>query len=80
MSAGTGVRHSEFNHVEDRSRALPADLDHPERGGMPPGYEQKRFADAEKRGRLRLVRLPTAATARFHPPGCPALCRAPRRG
>ena len=55
MSAGTGVRHSEFN-------ASDTDLVHflqiwvlPERDGLPPSYEQKAFADDGKRGRLRLV-------------------------
>ena len=55
MTAGTGVRHSEFN-ASDR------ELVHflqiwilPERDGLEPGYEQKNFPDAEKRGRLRLV-------------------------
>jgi quercetin 2,3-dioxygenase len=55
MSAGTGVRHSEYNASE-------ADPVHflqiwivPERQGLKPGYEQKTFAAEEKRGRLRLV-------------------------
>ena len=55
MSAGDGVRHSEFN-------ASKTDLVHflqiwilPERPGGAPGYEQKAFTPAEKRGRLRLV-------------------------
>ena len=54
MSAGTGVRHSEMN-------ASPVDPVHflqiwlyPERRGRAPGYEQKQFPAAEKRGRLRL--------------------------
>ena len=58
MSAGTGVRHSEFNNS-------PADPVHlfqiwilPERDGLPPGYEQRRFSDEEKRGRLRLIASP----------------------
>jgi hypothetical protein len=33
----------------------------PERGGIAPSYEQKTFADAEKRDRLRLVASPDAA-------------------
>lgn len=57
MSAGAGVTHSEFN-------ASPKDLVHflqiwiiPDRDqlGIPPSYEQKRYDDAEKRGKLRLV-------------------------
>ncbi len=55
MSAGTGVRHSEFN-------ASDADPVHflqiwvlPAANGMEPGYEQKAFTAEDKRGRLRLV-------------------------
>ena len=55
MSAGTGVLHSEFN----ASRAEPVHFLQiwivPEATGIAPSYEQKHFADAEKRGRLRLV-------------------------
>jgi len=55
MSAGTGVRHSEFN-------ASDSELVHflqiwilPESEGIEPSYEQTHFAEDEKRGRLRLV-------------------------
>jgi hypothetical protein len=55
MSAGTGIRHSEFNH----SREAPVHFFQiwllPEREGLAPGYEQKHFAPDEKRNRLRLV-------------------------
>jgi quercetin 2,3-dioxygenase len=55
MSAGKGIRHSEFN----ASRSEPVHLLQiwiiPERRGLEPGYEEKSFPAEEKRGRLRLV-------------------------
>jgi len=58
MSAGRGVRHSEFN-------PSPASLVHflqiwiqPNAEGIEPSYEEKRFTPAEKRGRLRLIASP----------------------
>src|SRR5271157_1626012 len=55
MSAGTGVRHSEYNASQtDPVRFLQIWII-PERQGLRPGYEQKTFAEAEKRGKLRLV-------------------------
>jgi quercetin 2,3-dioxygenase len=58
MSAGRGVRHSEFN-------PSPATLVHflqiwiqPNVQGIEPSYEEKRFTPAEKRGRLRLIASP----------------------
>jgi quercetin 2,3-dioxygenase len=58
MSAGRGVRHSEFN-------PSPASLVHflqiwiqPSVQGIEPSYEEKRFAPEEKRGRLRLIASP----------------------
>ena len=58
MSAGTGVRHSEFN-------ASKSDLVHflqiwllPEKPDLPPSYEQKNFEPAARRGKLLLVASP----------------------
>ncbi|MET3622815.1 pirin family protein [Burkholderia ambifaria] len=58
MSAGTGLMHSETNAWCDRPlHLLQIWLQPAERGGRP-GYAQRRFADDEKRGRLRLVASP----------------------
>src|SRR5437016_6639477 len=55
MTAGTGIRHSEFNP----SSAEPVHLYQiwllPERAGLTPGYEQKAFPDADKHNRWRVV-------------------------
>lgn len=55
MSAGRGVRHSEFNHAPDQTTHLFQIWIEPRKTGIEPGYEQKGFADADKRGRLRLI-------------------------
>lgn len=55
MSAGTGIRHSEFNHsTEDPVHFLQIWII-PEQDGLEPSYEQKAFGEADKRGRLALV-------------------------
>ena len=58
MSAGTGVRHSEFNH----SRSEPVHFLQiwiiPSQRGIAPSYEEKHFAPDAKRGHLRLVGSP----------------------
>ena len=55
MSAGTGIRHSEFNH----SRSAPVHLLQiwivPERGGIAPAYQQLHFPREAKLGKLLLV-------------------------
>lgn len=55
MSAGTGVRHSEFNASATEPVHFYQVWILPEATGLLPGYEQKTFAEADKRGRLRLV-------------------------
>ncbi len=58
MSAGTGIRHSEFNH----SKSAPVHFLQiwilPDRHGVTPGYEQKRIDPVEFNGKLRLVASP----------------------
>ena len=58
MSAGTGIAHSEYNHAADQTTHFLQIWLLPSRQGITPGYEQKAFADADKRGRLRLVASP----------------------
>ena len=55
MSAGSGVQHSEFNHAEGQTTHFLQIWIEPNVTGIAPGYEQKTFTEAEKRGALRLV-------------------------
>jgi quercetin 2,3-dioxygenase len=59
MSAGTGVRHSEFNHSKTEPVHLYQIWILPEREGIKPVYEQKTIPAEDKKGKLRLVAAPT---------------------
>ena len=61
MSAGTGVRHSEFNHSSAQVTHFLQIWIEPSVQGIAPSYEEKRFEAADKRGRLRLVASPDGA-------------------
>ena len=61
MSAGTGVMHSEFNQRQDGPTHFLQIWIEPDRRGIAPGYEERRFEAADKRGRLRLIASPDGA-------------------
>jgi quercetin 2,3-dioxygenase len=58
MSAGRGVQHSEFNHSKDALVHFLQIWIEPGARGIAPGYEEKHFDAASKRGSLRLVASP----------------------
>ena len=55
MSAGTGITHSEFNPSKDEPVHLYQIWLLPEKDGITPSYEQKRFPEEERHNQLRLV-------------------------
>lgn len=61
MSAGTGIRHSEFNPSESQWVHLYQIWLLPNRPGVMPSYEQRAFEPGEQHGRLRLVASPDGA-------------------
>jgi len=66
MSAGTGVRHSEFNASDKELVHFLQIWIEPSRSGIAPGYEEKHFDDASKRGKLRLIASPDGAEGSVH--------------
>ena len=61
MSAGRGVQHSEQNHDQAGVTHFLQIWIEPRERGIAPGYEQRHFDAASKRGRLRLVASPDGA-------------------
>ena len=58
MSAGTGIRHSEYNASQTEPVHFLQIWIIPERDGLKPGYEQKHFGPESKHGQLRLIGSP----------------------
>jgi len=55
MTAGTGIRHSEFNASDNEPVRLLQIWIAPVETGLAPGYEQRHFAREARRGRLLAV-------------------------
>ncbi len=68
MSAGNGVRHSEYNHDKAGTTHFLQIWIEPSETGIAPSYEQKHFDAASRRGRLRLIASPDGAegSVRIH--------------
>ena len=68
MTAGTGITHSEFNPSNQDPVHLYQIWLVPERTGIEPSYEQKRFPDQERLNRLQMVasRDATEGSLRIH--------------
>ncbi len=68
MSAGSGVRHSEFNPSQRSGTHFLQIWIQPNVRGIDPSYEEKKFSADEKRGRLRLIVSPdgTEGSVRIH--------------
>ena len=58
MSAGTGIRHSEFNASAQEEAHLLQIWLLPLEKSLTPGYEQKRIAAEEMQGRFRVIASP----------------------
>jgi redox-sensitive bicupin YhaK (pirin superfamily) len=58
MSAGTGVRHSEFNASPTEQLHFLQIWIKPDVFGIDPSYEEKHFTDGDRQGRLLLIASP----------------------
>lgn len=58
MSAGTGIRHSEFNASKEDPVHFLQIWVMPEKQGLKPAYAEKHFPEAERRNRLKLIVSP----------------------
>ena len=61
MTAGTGVRHSEYNASKTAPVHFLQIWIEPDTKGIPPSYEEKHFSADSKRGKLRLIGLDGSA-------------------
>ena len=68
MSAGTGVKHSEFNHAQGEVTHFLQIWIQPNVRGIPPSYEQKTVSPSSKRGALALIasHAPTGDAVKIH--------------
>jgi hypothetical protein len=66
MSAGSGVQHSEYNGSHQQPVHFLQIWILPDVVGIPAGYEEKRFSEADKRGRLCLIASPGGAQGSVH--------------
>jgi redox-sensitive bicupin YhaK (pirin superfamily) len=58
MSAGTGIRHSEFNASETKPVHFLQIWIIPEKQGLKPAYAEKHFPEADRRNRLKVIVSP----------------------
>src|ERR1700741_2854196 len=58
MSAGTGVRHSEFNHSSEKPVHFLQIWISPKANGIKPSYEEKKFSSEDKANQLKLIVSP----------------------